>query len=391
MNAPLLVVAGDASGDVMAARVVGGLGVDTFGVGGPALRGAGQRQLARAEELSAMGMVSALTVAPRVAAALAEILRAVAAATPRAALLVGWSEPNAALGWALRRRHVPVLWYAPPQVWAWRPGRARRLAAAADRLAVILPFESRLWREHGAPATHVGHPAHDAPREDQASARLRLGLAAGAELIAVLPGSRPHEVRRLLPPMLGAVAAVRAARAAAEARVLLTPALGPLTLAWAARRAREARVEVIVGLAHEPLPAFDVALAASGTVTAECVVAGVAPVVAWRGDPLTYAVARRAVRTPWIGLPNVVLERGAFPELVQRAVTPAALARAAIGLLDDLPRARRACGEASGLLAAPTGAPPATQVAALLRPWLERGPSPSPPRSIRAERAPMRP
>lgn len=325
-----------------------------------------------------MGFASAVLGAPRVAVALAAVVRLAARQRPRAALLVGWSEPNALLGRALRHLGVPVLWYAPPQVWAWRPSRAGRLAACADRFAVVLPFEVALWRASGAWAEHVGHPAHDTRLEPRRALRERLGVSAAADAIAVLPGSRPHEVRRLLPALLAAAAELRHRRSGAEARVLLTSALGTRALAWAQARARAAALPVVVDGSPAMLPAFDVALAASGTVTAECVVAGVPPVVAWRGDSISYGVARRALRTRWIGLPNIALQAGAFPELVQDAATPSALADAALELLHDRARSDALCREAARRLGAPDATRPAERVAAMLA--RELGEASRPPR-----------
>ncbi len=356
----------------MAAPVVRRLGARAFGLGGNDLRAAGVELVAEASAVAAMGFGGVLTRAPRIAAAARALFVRAKKVRPRAALLVGYSEFNAWLGPRLRELGTRVMWYAPPQVWAWRSERAPRLKGACDRMSVILPFEEKLWRGYGVDASYVGHPALERPDVDRETARERFGMTPYAEYVAVLPGSRPHEVTAHLPAMLEAVALLRAERGALDARVVLAPALPRRIADAAARRAAQAGISVIFSSAPPVLPAFDVALAASGSVTMECVLADVPPVIGYRTGALSEAVARRFLDVQHIGLPNIVLGHAAFPELVQGAFSPDALADEAGRLLDERDAWIERCHSVRALLEQPLDddATPSERVARRIAPWL---------------------
>lgn len=353
----------------MAAPVVRELNVPAFGLGGHDLAQAGAELIADLRNVAAMGIGSVALKAPAILRTAQRLLSEAKRRKPRAALLVGYSEFHAWLGPRLRAAGVPVLWYGPPQVWAWRAERAPKLSQACDRMAVILPFEERLWRSHGADAHYVGHPALDTPPTDRTSARQRLGLTPYAEYIALFPGSRAQEVHHHLRPMLEAVALLRADRGALDARVIVAPALDPALAEQMSRAAVAAGLSVIESAAPAVLPAFDVALAASGTVTLECAVAEVPPVIAYRTGALTELVMRRLLRVDDIGLPNLVLGDRVFPELVQDALTGEGLAEAAETLLDSRERYIESCRKVRAELdAGRTSA--SRRVAELLSTWM---------------------
>jgi lipid-A-disaccharide synthase len=378
----LLVVAGEPSGDRIAASVLHALGPlaeGSFGLGGRACRRAGMRTLADVSELAAMGVGDVVARLPALGRAAMELWRQVALSPPRAALLVNFTEANARLGRALRRRGVRVLWAVAPQVWAWRAGRIRSLFGAVDTLAVLLPFEEPLWQGAGYDARFVGHPSLDVPRLPAPAARRTLGLSGSGLAVAVLAGSRAGEVTRLAPALCGAAAELLARGIIAEARVVAAP--------WLDARARRllertAESHGLVVAEADPehgaaqiLGAFDLALCASGTACLEAALAGLPTVVAYRVDALAYAIARRLVRTPHIALPNVLLGRRALPELLQDEATAPAIARAASALASEEARAR-AAEDASTLRAMLTPREPGTfgeRVAAILAPMLSSG------------------
>jgi lipid-A-disaccharide synthase len=362
----LLVVAGEGSGDAFAAPVVARLGVSTFGLGGPHLARAGTELSFDLRSLAAMGLVAPLTRAPRLARAALAITRAAQRERPRAALLVGFSELNARLAGWLRARGTRVLWYAPPQVWAWRPGRARSLAARCDKLAVVLPFEVPVWRKAGASVEYVGHPALElsAARDARAlpSERIRMAL---------LPGSRPHEIRAHLGRMVGAALKVRERLNMAGITVVRAPALDQET----ARHVEETTRAHGMSVTDAPLPdavlGHDVAIVASGTATLECAALAVPCVIVYRTDPLTYALAKHLVRVPHIGLPNLVLGKRAFPELIQGAATPDEIARSVIDIVARRPEYLAACDAVKRALESDLdGRSPSARVAEMLSPWM---------------------
>ena len=258
---------------------------------------------------------------------------------------MNYTEFNARLAPQLRDAGVRVLWYGAPQVWAWRGSRTTSLRQRIDRMAVMLPFEAPLWRAAGVDAHYVGHPALETTPLDRDTARRALGMTPYAATVGILPGSRPHEVRRLLVPMLDAYELVRADRASVDARVLVAPSLDESTRRWvrdlcAARRVGTFDVDPHVG-AMGVLRAFDAALCASGTASLEAALARAVPVVAYRVGVTTELAARLLVTTPHVALPNVLLGRRAFTELLQRDAQAPRIAQALADALDRRPALAR--------------------------------------------------
>jgi len=368
-SAELLVVAGEASGDAMAAPVVRRLGVPAFGLGGSALGGAGVELTGHLSKLTAMGVGAVMARGPELIGAALKLLIVASRRRPRVALLVGFSELNGWLGPRLRRLGTRVLWYGAPQVWAWRPGRADTLRRACDRMAVVLPFEEQLWRRHGVDAHYVGHPALERVAGERDRLRVQLGMTPYADYVAVLPGSRPHEVRHHLGPMLAAVNLLRRERGALDARVVVAPSLAGRVAAWIAENAMRAGVATLHSDAASVLAAFDVALAASGTVTLECTVAEVPPVVAYRVGPVSAFIAARTLRVENVALPNLLLGEQAFPELLQEAMTAEALAEEAERLLEQRAAFVARCRDVRRVLE--TGSAASERVARLMERWLD--------------------
>jgi len=226
---------------------------------------------------------------------------------------------------AARRAGVPVLYYVAPQLWAWRPGRARRFAAAVDALAVILPFEPEFFAGVGLSAQFVGHPLSERQWPSRAEARAALGIGTDETVLGIFPGSRHQEIGRLWPAFRGAAQQLLH-QGRCQRAVVAGTASGEYPGAG--------RIEVHRG---DPLLVFaaaDAALAKSGTTTLEAAIADLPMVVAYRVHPLTGWLARRLLRVPWISLVNLVAGRGVVPELVQGEVTSGRLAEAMAPLLN---------------------------------------------------------
>lgn len=369
----LLVVAGEASGDRAAAAVIAHVGgARAFGLGGPALAGSGVEIVADMRASTALGVGETAGRAVSVLRAWWAVLRAVRAHRPPAALLVNYSEFNARLAPKLHERGVRVLWYGAPQVWAWRSYRTGALRRCVDCMAVMLPFEEPIWRSAGIDARYVGHPALETARLDRATARHAMGMTPFAAAVAILPGSRPHEVRRLLLPMLEAYERVRADRASLDARVLVAASLDAATRRWmratcATYRVSAFDVDAYAG-ALGVLPAFEAALCASGTASLEACLARAVPVVAYRVGVATELTARLFVRTRHVALPNILLGRRAFPELLQREARVGPLAEALADVLDRRRELVAACDEVERILGGAGSASAST--ARMLTPWL---------------------
>ncbi|MFO0676034.1 MAG: hypothetical protein U0169_05840 [Polyangiaceae bacterium] len=373
MKSPLLVVAGEASGDRAAAGVVSNLPeARAFGMGGSALGMAGADVIVPLDRTNVMGFDSLVGHAANVARAWHTITSHVAKERPRAALLTNFSEFNSRLAKHLSARGIRVLFYGAPQVWAWRRGRMDALRPWVDRMAVMLPFEEALWRAKGVDAHYVGHPARETTILPRNVARRSLDMTPFAPAVALLPGSRPGEVKHLLEPMLEGFEIVRRDRASLDARVVLASSIQGDLREWVLAKAKATNVHVTTvdpkAGASNVLGAFDVALSASGTVTLEATLAGAVPIVVYKVGPLTEFAAKRWLETPHVALPNVLLGRRAFPELLQDDVNPGRIAREVRRVLRGHAELLRECANVVHALG--DARTPSARVASMIRPWL---------------------
>ena len=334
----LLVSAGEASGDLHGSRLLEALrvrrpGASAFGMGGARLAAAGLRRVARAEDLSIMGFSEIVSRLPRVFRALSAISREAALRRPDAAVLIDFPDFNGLLARRLARARVPLVYYVSPQVWAWRPGRARVIARRAKRILTLFPFEVEIYRRLGGDAICTGHPVVEDVRD---------GLARGAAppktglRIGLLPGSRAAEIRRHWPAMRDAARRLAEDRPI-EAFVVRAPGIPPDRYPGAG----EAGIRLLEEDRHAWLASSDLAFVSSGTATLETALCGTPMVVVYRASRLTFAVARRLVRVPHVALPNIVAGERVVPELLQDEVTADRLVAEARALLDDAERRDR--------------------------------------------------
>lgn len=340
-SGPLLVVAGEASGDLHAARLLAELrrlrpGLEAFGLGGDELAAAGLERLASAAEISVVGIVEALRVLPRARRIFAGLLAECDRRRPALALLVDFAEFNLRLARALRRRGIPVVYYISPQIWAWRRGRVKAIAERVDEMLVLFPFEREFYRRHGIEATWVGHPLVDeVPMLP--TAWDRGGPAPGEPYrLALLPGSRPSEVEALLPAMLETARRL-AGRLPLEVLLVRAPSLAPEPIERAVAAAGVA-VEVTTDDRFAVVAGCHLALCASGTATLEVGLLRTPLIVLYRLKSWTWLLAKMLVRVPHASLVNLVLERGAVPEMLQSRAEPEAVAAEAEALLGDRER-----------------------------------------------------
>ncbi len=323
--------AGEPSGDLHGGPVVTALrdrleGVAIDALGGPRIAAAGATIRHPMERYTVLGFVEVLSKVPEHLRLLRSLERDFRAGRYDLALLIDYPGFHVRVAEAARRHGVKVLYYIAPQLWAWRPQRARRLGAAVDRLAVVLPFEPAFFARHGIPAEYVGHPLLDRPAAPgRRAAREALGIDDAERVLGLFPGSRPQEVARLWGPFRQAGRALLAAHHCDRVLVAGTPE---------GRYPDAGDFTVHRGPAVEVFAAADAALAKSGTTTLEAALADVPMVVAYRANPLTAWVARRLITVPWISLVNLVADRPVVPELMQDAVTPEGLAAAVTPLLD---------------------------------------------------------
>jgi len=334
----VLIVAGEPSGDAHGARLVRELmrlgPCRVRGVAGPKLREAGVEAIVPMERLAMLGFAEIVGRLPELLRARATLLAEFDRFRPHVVLLVDYPGFNLRIGPQLKRRGARVFYYIAPQVWAWHPERAREMARWVDELAVVFRFEEPIFRAAGVPVTFVGHPLLDdlAPEVDEPALRAELGLAAGQPLLGLLPGSRAQEVARMLPPLTAAALQLQRSRPALATVVAAAPALADDALSAAARAGG---IRLLRGRTHA-VQAFARACAvSSGTATLETALFGTPLAIVYRTGRINYAIASRVVKLRRIGLPNIVAQADVAPELIQDALTPAALASLLAPLLDD--------------------------------------------------------
>lgn len=356
----LLVVAGEASGDQRAARLLAALrtrvpDLAPFGLGSDASREAGLETVADSREIAVVGISEALSVLPRAAEIFERLLAETERRRPRAAVLVDAPDFNLRLAKELAWRGVPVVYYVSPQIWAWRRGRVRTIADCVDKMLVLFPFEVPFYRAHGVDVVHVGHPLVDEiPVLPQAWDELRAGATPATARLALLPGSRRSEVDALLPTLLGAATRIAAQRPT-EVRLILAPSLPPATVEPRLAGA-SIEVEIVERDRFAAIADSHLALCASGTATLETALLGTPMLIGYRLSGWTYALAQHLVRVPHVGLVNLVLGRRAVPELIQRDFTPERVAARALELLAsrrDVERVRNDLAEVRPALGRP--------------------------------------
>lgn len=347
----IFVIAGEASGDTLAAAMLTALArqsgqtVELAGVGGPQLAALGLESLFPIEDLSIMGLVEVLPALPRLRRRLQQTVAAARAFAPDIVLSV--DAPDFGLRVQRRLQDLPAIRVhtVAPSVWAWRKGRAQGVAQILDHLLCLWPFEPPFFTRHGLAATHIGHPILQggADQGDGARARAHLGLRADQRVLGVLPGSRAGEAKRLLAPFREAVALLAKDQPDLVSLIPVMPHTGaliePLLRDWPG-----GRVVTVdgtdVAAKYDAFAAMDAALAASGTVSLELAMAQVPHLVGYRMNTITAALVNAMLHTKYVNLINIAAQQEIIPELLQFRCRPPMLAQTVAPLLTDPARAQ---------------------------------------------------
>ncbi|HTY02573.1 MAG TPA: lipid-A-disaccharide synthase [Rhodocyclaceae bacterium] len=337
-------VAGEASGDLLAAHLIVALKrvlpeAHFFGIGGPKMQRAGFDAWWPAERLAVHGYAEALRHYRDIAGIRRQLLARLRADPPDVFIGVDAPDFNLWLEQRLKRRGIPTVHYVSPSVWAWRAGRLGKIGRAVSHMLALFPFEPELYRSQHVPVTYVGHPLADViPEEvDHAAAKERLGVVGSRHVFALLPGSRQSELK-----YMGDLVVETAKRlhtrypdatflvplVSREARVVFEEAM------WRCE-ARDLPFKLLFGHAQDALAACDAAVVASGTATLEAALFKVPMVIAYRMSPWSWRLMRRMRLQPWVGLPNILAGRFVVPEFLQDDATPDNLAQAVGNLVAD--------------------------------------------------------
>ena len=349
-------VAGEDSGDQLGADLIEALrarfpGARFVGVGGPRMRAVGFDAWHDIAELSVMGLAEVLRHLPRLLRLRKSLAERLTALGPNVFIGIDAPDFNLGLEKRLKQAGIRTVHYVSPSIWAWRENRARKIGESADRVLCLFPMEPAIYARHGVDARFVGHPLADrfALGPDRDAARKEIGLDAEAPVLAVLPGSRLSEIRRL-----GSIFLDAAQRVAAELRGLqivipaanercrreLETILNPAEPRTGSQGARTPNPVLLDGQAHRAMVAADVVLLASGTAALEAMLAKRPMVVGYRIAPFTHAVVKGLgmLKTNVYSLPNVLAGQPLVPELMQDDCTPRHLADAVLGLFRDADR-----------------------------------------------------
>jgi lipid-A-disaccharide synthase len=328
---PVLISAGEASGDMYAGRLALALrrraDVELFGMGGPRMREAGVDTVVDAAEVGVLGVVEIVRKLPALRRAWKRLLSEIERRSPAVAILTDFPAFHLRLARILRRKHVGNVYFVCPQFWAWRPWRVRLVKRRFVRGLCIFPFEEAFYRKAGVRIDWIGHPLVDAVRAPitREAFVLRYGLDPSRPIVAVLPGSRPSELAHHMPRLMAAIARMNSegqwqfvfAAAPGLAQGQLRAHMGELGSA----------IPIVENATYELLGAADVAIVSSGTATVEAALLGVPMVVVYRVAPFTAWIVRHLVHTRFFAMVNVLAGKEIVPELIQDAFTPERVVR----------------------------------------------------------------
>jgi lipid-A-disaccharide synthase len=338
----IAILAGEASGDLLGAKVITALrarypDLQIEGIGGPAMIAAGCNSLFDIERLSVMGLVEPLKRLPDLFKLRRDIYHHFIRHRPD--IFIGIDAPDFNLGLEikLRRAGIPIVHYVSPSVWAWRQNRIHKIAKAVDMMLTLLPFEAKFYEQHHVPVRYVGHPLADQiPLEvDVIAARRALRIDEGGRYIALLPGSRRQEIRHMAEPFL--LAAHKLWKRNPDLRFLtshINEQRYHQFMTCHQQLTPDLPLQIFTRRTHDVIAAADAVVVTSGTATLETMLLKKPMVIAYRMPWLTHQLAKFLVKTPFIGLPNLLAGELLVPELIQNAATPEAIAAQLMDYLD---------------------------------------------------------
>jgi lipid-A-disaccharide synthase len=340
----VFISAGEASGDLYASRVVEALkrrhpDAEFFGCAGPRMQAAGVRAVVDQRSLAVVGIVEVLAHIPRIYGEFRKLVRAAEHEKPDVAVLTDSPDFHLRLAKKLHARGIPVVYLIAPQAWAWRSGRAKLMSRVITRLLCIFPFEEKFFRDHGVPATFIGHPLARIVKPSMTRTEFcaKFGIAERDRIVVLLPGSRHGEAGRHMPYLIDASRSI-SSRLSSGGKLKFVLALPPgfdakSTTFW--EPARAASIQVIEGYTWDCLAQAELALAASGTVTIEAALAGAPMLTFYRVNALSWILGRWMVEAPFLSMVNLVAGRRVAAELIQNEMTAEAIAAESLRLLDD--------------------------------------------------------
>ncbi len=337
----ILLVAGETSGDLHGAHLVEAIHqidpqVQLLGIGGEHLARKGMKILYNSQSLSVVGLTEVLFKLGVILKALKGLKEALDQEKPNLIVLIDFPDFNLRLAKTARQKGIPVLYYISPQIWAWRPGRVKLIAERVKKMVVFFPFEVPLYKAAGVDVELVGHPLVDIvkPTLSKEEAFRKFGLDPQRRTVGLLPGSRIHEVERLLPPLLASAHLLQREIPDLQFVIPLAPGFSEKTLSpWV--RNSPAPLKFIQGWTYDVMNISDLLILASGTATLEAALLGKPMIIIYKVSLLSSWVGRVMIRVKHIGLVNLVAGKGVAPELIQKDVNPKRIAEEGLRILKD--------------------------------------------------------
>ncbi len=379
----IMFVSGEASGDMHTSAVIkallsknhdsDGQRFDCFGMGLARMKQAGMRQLIDASELALAGIAELVLHYPKIKRAYRCLQQALAEESPDLLVLVDYPEFNLRLAREARKLGIRTLFYISPQVWAWRKNRVKIIADRIDMMAVIFPFEEKIYLDAGVPVRYVGHPLVDEMRQSRPPPDD--GKKPGEKTVLLMPGSRMTEVRRLLPVLCRASKKIAVQTPGTIRFSLLLAANIPA--AFVQEKLQKYRLECTLVRArpYSAIPDSDVAITASGTATLQLACGTIPMVIVYRLSWITYVLLKKLVKTPFIGMVNIIAGKEIAPELIQYQASADRICQEIRSLLEDEERRRRTRHELSQVKRALGDGGAGEKVARLIREMVEEGAS----------------
>jgi lipid-A-disaccharide synthase len=335
----IMIIAGETSGDLHGAKLVSAMqkrnsGLDFCGIGGRALKESGVDILINASEISVVGITEVFSKIPGILKGLRLVKRTLKTAPPDLLILIDFPDFNLHVAATAKKNKIPILYYISPQIWAWRPGRVKKIGELVDHMAVILPFEEEFYKGHRVPVTFVGHPLLEnslPPQEALAKKWLE-----DESVIGLLPGSRHGEIARHLPVMLDAARILFQKIKPIKFIISLAPDVEEKYIKDIVQKFNGAAAfEIASGGVRRIFEESRIVVAASGTVTLEAAISGTPMVIIYKVSPVSYFLGKNMIQVKHIGLVNLIAGKEIVPELIQKSASPDGIASTVFKMLSD--------------------------------------------------------
>jgi lipid-A-disaccharide synthase len=336
-----LIVAGEESGDIHGSSLVRSLkeiypASQFSGMGGNKMRGEGVETFFDIDKMGAVGLIEVIGEIPHHLKVYRKLAAEISSGKYDSVVLIDYPTLNMRLAKQAARVSLPVFYFISPQIWAWRKGRIKDIKKCVTKMFVVLPFEEAMYLEEGVDAEFLGHPFSDQvqPTMSREEAFMEWDLRAELKTIGLLPGSRKKEVESLLDCMMKAAEQIKGKLPDCQFILPIADSIDPDSIRQQLG-SNPLKIRTVMGKSHEVMNCADFLIIASGSATLEAGILGCPMVIVYKLNPITYWIARRLVKTPFIGLVNIVAGEGVVPELLQDEVTPENISRAALKVLQD--------------------------------------------------------